>query len=237
MLPAKNAPAKGADTAAGGGADDGMKKLQDTIDGLAKGFTTGMNSLAARIQQMEETAKRGPVKTKKQADDADDDDDDDGDDNLEALTNAQLLKKIEARVLKIIKPALEQVDGVADAAVGKEMAEAVKQAAKDHPDFWEWKEEIAALAKKKPSLDPEELYTLVRNKNPDKAVELDGKAKKAAAKKKQDAGEDVDDEGEPRVPFGGLTPTSGRNRSAKKMNVAEAVEDAWQKTMGQSGIR
>ena len=106
----------------------------------------------------------------------------------------------------------------------------VNEARAKFKDFDEWKDEMVVQAKKAPGMDFEDMYTLVRIKNPDKAKEMDEKYK---------LGEFADTDGNQggnnnaKPPFGGGRPGSGGEEDASHdMDLKEAGEDAWEKTVG-----
>lgn len=149
-------------------------------------------------------------------------DDDGEEEDIDVLDNKGLVKHIEKRVKKVVEPALKRADDAEGAVHLRDLKEQVEKMASDHKDFWDWKEEMGALVKEHPDLSPRRLYSIARAENPKKAAEMD---KKYAEKKEESD-----------VPFGGLTPTSGRQRNAKRMNAADAAEAAWEATMSQFNI-
>lgn len=229
---------KGAGDGAGGSGNAGaldaatLTALKD-LPNLAKTVGQLGQGMAALNQQLAALKpKDAGGKGKKGKDAADDDEEGDP----ELMTNAQLLKKMAKMVEGAVKPVKEEGDAAAIEQFKKEFTAKIEAARAKHKDFDDWKDEMGALIKRSPDLEPEELYTLVRSANKKKAKELDAKLAKAEADA-EGADEEGEDEGEGKkkkgpLPFGGLTPTSGRSTpGGKKLSRAEAAEDAWRQTM------
>lgn len=214
------------DTKQGGGGNEDFKFGKEHADALkllpdlAKSLSTlqqgfkGLNDTVAALKagSLDASGKSGKGGKKGKEDDEDEDED------IEALDNKGLLKHISKRVGKIIEPAIKKADDAESVAHLNDLKQQVEKLAGEKKDFWDWKEEMGALVKEHPDLSPRRLYSLARAENPKKAAEMD---KKYA------------DDGDGEKPkFGGLMPTSGKNKNVKKMNASEAAEAAWQATMG-----
>ena len=140
---------------------------------------------------------------------------------------ARMLDKVRKEMIEPVSKELgSHKESVEEAAIGRQVLAAVD----DHKDFWDWKDEMIALGGRIPNATPEELYTLARTKNPDRATELDEKYKEAGKDEENEEGKKT-----PKGGFGGLTPTSGhRTVPNQRMNREQAVGNAWTETM--SGI-
>lgn len=146
---------------------------------------------------------------------------------LEDMNNAQLVDHIVERMTSELLPVIsEKIDGLDQKTTRSDLKGQVEKMQGDHEDFWQWQQEMTAIAKVHPDLPINRLYELARAENPDKVVEIDKKAeetKKAAEK----------EEGSKEPPFGGLTPTSGvtipDGEAAK--TIKEAAESAWDTAM------
>jgi hypothetical protein len=147
--------------------------------------------------------------------------DDDGEEAINDLDNNQLVKLVLGEVGKVIE---EKVSGVvkkvddtnqrfSDSEIKKQIVELGKK------DFFDWRDEMADIVKRNPGLQVSELYTLAREKNPEKAAELDTKYQE-----KKD-----DEDGS----FLSLMPTSGATPgdNDEKLTKEEASERAWQETI------
>lgn len=129
---------------------------------------------------------------------------------------------------KLLAGVDKKVDETSAELTKKEIASQIKELSTAHPDFWDWREEMAALVKSNPYLTPAQVFKLARIDNPEKVDELAKKYTKKDEKKGSDE-EDV---------FGGLMPTSGRSAKAgsKKLNAKEAASAAWDEIMGPFNI-
>lgn len=138
---------------------------------------------------------------------------------LNDLDNNQLVKLILGEVGKVLDEKVGKIGEKVDQTNSRLSTAEIKQQIIDlnAKDFFDWKDEMSALAKENPSLTPKQLYSLVRTDNPDKAAELDEKYRD-----KSD-----DDKGKK---FLGLMPTSGATMDAddEKLTAKEAGERAWE---------
>lgn len=155
--------------------------------------------------------------------------------SLETMNRAEFMQaifdKIEAMLDGKIEPLSKDIKNADEKASKKEIARQIKKAQEAHPDFWEWKEEMGAIANANPSLSVEDVYTLARTKNPDKVVEMDKKFKKGDEKKDE---EEEERKPNPDAPFA-LTPTSGVTiEGSEDMTKDDAAEAAWNKVVGTS---
>jgi hypothetical protein len=192
------------------------KALEDTLTTLAAGMKTtmdGINALSQRMDKSEEKEKEPEEKKIEYSD-------------LERLGRAEFLDVIVDKMRGIVKeevgPVGDRVAGVEKSQSTKDVQQQLKEVTEKHKDFWDWKAEIGEKIKTNNLLTAEEAYNLVRIDSPDKAKEMDEKYKADDDKK----------EVEPKrkdLPFGGLTPTSGKTAESEGMDGADAAEAAWDK--------
>jgi hypothetical protein len=154
--------------------------------------------------------------------------------SLETMSRGEFLEvifdKFEDMLDGKVKPLSDQITDVDDKTSKKELATQIKSAVKAHPDFWEWKDEMGAIANANPTLSVEDVYTLARTKDPERATELDEKFEKEKGDKDKDEGEER--EFNPDAPFA-LTPTSGvKVEGSENMTSDQAAEAAWDKVVG-----
>lgn len=197
------------------------KELSDTLKTLA----TGMTALSTGFGELKESL------VKKKEDD-DDDDSKSTFDDLETLDRRGFLDVIIKEVSKVVKtevaPVQTQVASLGEDANVTERRRQIAEVVHEHPDFWEWRDEIGAIAKENDTLSMQEYYTLARASDKEKAEKMD--------KKYYDKGDEKDEKKVKEPAFGGLTPTSGEIPEAERAkNKDDASEKAWQKVMGSSG--
>src|SRR5690606_20441390 len=135
-----------------------------------------------------------------------------------------------------VKPLSEQVRTVASHTQASTVAAEVKEVAAENKDFWEWQQEMLALAKQHPTLNPRRLYYLARSENPEKAQAMDKKYKSGSSEDGE-AGKEGDGQNKSKkipISFGGLTPsgaTGGRKSMQEKMAKSSAADKAWEETV------
>lgn len=150
---------------------------------------------------------------------------------LESMSRSDLLKYIEHRfgslVNQHLQPLQERVEQTSTTTERDRIQRQVNEAANKHPDFWEWRDEMQGLVQQYPDLTPEDLYTLAKTRNPEKAQQLQQKKQEAERSKQAE-------EQSKRPAFGGLTPTSGvRTSSSDRMSQKDAIESAWNDIMSE----
>lgn len=163
--------------------------------------------------------------------------------DLETMDRAQYAQFIVNKVVKEIGKVIEPVEARAQNAELTATAEAltrqVNATAEKYEDFWQWKDEIKALAKESPGLSPERLYKLARAENPDKAKDVDEKLAKEREKKGQTGDRQTQSrgtDGKFKVRFGGFTPNgSGGETGNRKMSPSEAASAAWDMVTAELG--
>lgn len=202
-----------------------FSKLESALEGLPRAVQDavmgGLREFAQEQQDNRAVAPKNP----------DPEPDPEPEPDLESMSRKELIaymeKKFGSTVEKALKPLKDNVDSTSAEAQRERINRQVNEAAQKHADFWEWTDEMRGKAKTHPSLSVEELYTLVRHENPEKAKQIDTKmAEKEADKKK---------ETQPETPrFGGLTPTSGtKTQKTEKMDSKTAAQAAWDEVMSQ----
>lgn len=210
-------------------------------------LNTGVSSLNEAISKLVKLAEArqsaAPVQTpvKSEEPDAGDDDDDiptEIDETaLEAMSRKDLISLIEKRIgghlgKNVIKPLMEKLDTLQNTTASKELTSDIKEFAAKTPDFWEWREEMAEIAKETNLTNPKRLYQLARQDHPDKAKQLDDKRKEEDDKKREAS------EGKKPKPktFGGLPPAGRQGDTrAKAPNWKDASEAAWEEAVAASG--
>lgn len=208
---------------------ESLKGLNEAIAGLPEGIQDSVSKgvQAAMAKAAKEVADR---KALEDQDDDDDDDDTAGDDDLEKMDRGQFANFIVGRLKKEVGKDFKELtrsnqETRLDAAKDKLQRQLAKLK-DDHPDFLEYKDDIARIAETHPDLSPEDLYTLAKAKNPAKREELEKKS--AEEKKKKEAEEHK----EQRARFAGFTPTSGSSGDKTgKMSQKDAAGSAWDETM------
>ncbi len=201
-----------------------LSKLQEAISSLPESVQKAViQGVRTASQESDETRARA------QAQKADEDEDEDlnsGEVDLEGLDRAGLVghisKNTENAIKRALKPLVEQLQTTSDAGEADRIRLDFRQAAGNHPDFLEWREEMGEIIKKHPELSAEDVFTLARSKDPEKAKEIEAKATKGKE----------EEENKVKKTFGGLTPTSGSS-TTKDTNKSpeEAANSAWEETM------
>lgn len=224
----------------GGGGDDGGNDGGNAGGGNEGGGGGGGEKVPAwaselvgefrKLTQMAEQARLerqnaannspAPVDPNEEEDDEETDPKD-----LELMDRADYAKHIINQVLKamnkqVVAPLNQRLNEVAASATRTDIQAAVKEAAGQNKDFWDWREEMQAIVQQPQyrTLSPIDLYHLARSRNMDKAQKLDAKynpkPKEAGAIRLK--------------PFGGLTPSqTGTGSRSRKMNGHEAADAAW----------
>lgn len=146
--------------------------------------------------------------------------------DLEAMTRAEFAEFITDRIKdSLVQPVEKRVAANEEQVTGRSVREEMKQAEQTHPDFWEWRDEMAGVARRYPDLTVEEVYVLAKSSSREKAEKIDAKLKKEAEEKAEAEGE----EGR-RERFGGLLPTSGRTTRSRRMDKQTAADKAWEQS-------
>lgn len=191
-----------------------MKNIQESMTGLAtsiQGMTKGFDSLDQRLKEIE---------------DLDEDDDKNKKfDSLESMSRKDFLAFTVDQIVEKISPEIkkthDRVDEMDNETRTSNVQSQIKHMEDNHPDFWDWKQEMGEVAKRNPTLNAQEVHQLARANDPKKADELDEKYKSEEDKDKDKL-----------VGFGGLTPTSGETKSSENMDKDDAAEAAWAKVFG-----
>ena len=157
------------------------------------------------------------------------------DDDIEDMSQTQLVNHMLSEVGKMFEGSKTELDGKIEkvnSETNKERAERiVSEFKRDHEDFDEWKPELKEIINATPGLSLGDAYLLARQKNPEKASEMDEKYPPASGKGSNE--EDSGNENEGRGKFGGMKPGSENNSEKKSdMTKEEASDDAWTETFG-----
>lgn len=195
---------------------ESMAETQKALKGLAGLSQQNMlqtKQTTASLDKLVESMKPKP-----------DDDDVVDDDDIEGFSNKDLISHVVKAVSEVVDSKVKASDKKQDDYASSQRKNALEKEIDEfkveHKDFMDWGSEIERKLNLHPSLGLEDVYSLVRNDNKDKAKELDEKyAEKEGDDKK--------------VVFGGLTPTSGQTPedSDKKLNKDEASSKAWEETL------
>lgn len=185
-----------------------FNQLVGTVSNLAQ----NMQTIQSSISQLTEAGNT-------------DDDEDAGDDDigtdLETISRADFAKHIVSTLNKQFNKQLEslneKIEKTSQNVEAVDTKTSLKEFSSQHPDFWDWKDELQGIVKETPGISIERAYRLARAENPDKARQLDEKHTPSDAGKKSK--------------FGGLTPTSGQTSKTTKMSSSDAAEAAWQDSM------
>ena len=212
------------------GAEARMEALEKAVSLIASGSQAtneGISALVAKIEGMASGNSRGD-----KGGDKGESKDDDEDVDLETMDRKQfanhLLGKLKGTVEGALQPLSERFGQLDEKIDGHTLGTTIKEFTKDHPDFFEWKDEIRALVKENPTLKPARLYTLARAENSEKAKRIDEKY--GLNKVSQDKGsEDKILSLFPRA--GSSTTKSGTG----KMSPKQAAAAAWDEVMSKLG--
>lgn len=155
-----------------------------------------------------------------------------GDDvDLETMDRKQfashILSQMKGVVEETLKPLGEKFGALDQKIDGTSLSIMIKEFQKDHPDFFEWKEEMRGLLKDNPTLTPARAYALARAENPEKVVKIDAKYGLGKDKSKPNGSDNILS----LFPQGGSATKSG----AGKMNPKQAAEAAWDQVMSSLG--
>lgn len=216
----------------GGGTDDGGGTL--TAASLRE-FMTGLEGIGKEFKELNGHIRSANANPQPQPAPDDDDGEGEGDEpaagdiDLDGMSRKDMLDLItnmNRRDLRtILKPIVQQLDQLSLNMTQNQLLGQIGNLSEKNKDYWDWKEEMKTLADQHPSLNPQEVYSLVRAKDPAKAADLDKKYNPAPKEEKR------------RPAFGGLQPNQG-GRSGEKpkaMSMSDALEDAWAKTMEKHG--
>ena len=200
--------------------DKAFIAMQDTIKGLALLVKQGQQNQTKFQETMTEKLKSLDTDDPKNKVIGDDDNDDD--DAINDLDNKKLVTLVLKEVGKVIDEKVGDLkknqDTITSRISNTEVEKQINELNK--PDILDWADEIKALSKASPNLTVSQLYTLVRQDNPDKAAELDKKYEK----------EEEKDEKKPE--FLSLMPTGGATvNTDEKLTKDEAKDKAWEQTL------
>jgi hypothetical protein len=161
-----------------------------------------------------------------------DDDDADDEPDVNSMDNKAFSTFLMKNVGKILETKLGEFNtkldgGLKEVRNGRARDE-IEKFRGDHKDLEDWGTEIAALSKQHPTLGIQQLYTLARTSDPDKAKTIDAKY---VEKKDEPNPED-----ERLTLFGGYRPSTGKTAGADgkeppKMTTSEALEKSWDEAL------
>ncbi|KKM65408.1 hypothetical protein LCGC14_1491570 [marine sediment metagenome] len=213
-----------------GAKDEGMAVVTKAMQDMAKAVSTSLQGVADSQTQLADQIAGMNKPANNVDDDAGNDDDDT---ELEHLSNRQLADHITKNILKgiektVVQPLQENIQGTREATDKQAAQQAVEKARDKYDDFNQWLPELEKVAKVSPELPIQDMYLLVRAKDPEKVKKITEEADKAKGGGKEKS------KGTGEV-FGGLTPTSGQTVENSKMTKKDAAESAWDKTVGHSG--
>lgn len=211
-----------------GGGQSGEEKVPSWANALL-GEIKQLNAFAATAAQQRQLEQQ----RQQQSTGSEDDDEDEGQPDpkeMELMSRADFGTHIVNQVLKavnkqVVGPLNQQMQELAASATRNDVQNAVKEAAAQHKDFWDWREEMLAIGGQPgfKQLPPASLYILARAQNAAKAKELDAKYNPKPAGN----GGPIRFKG-----FGGLTPSqTGTGSKSHKMNGTEAADAAWAETV------
>lgn len=177
-----------------------MSKAFQALPGqVAKAVEQGINTAVAQQQsaQQRQTKAEPKRETKPAVSESD----------IEKMSRTEfaryLMEQVTSGLDEKLQPFQESVQALSEMSHKDRLSMTFEQARGKFKDFDQWKDEMAALVERTGLTDPEDLYTLARSKNPDKAKELDEAAKAADKEIKQTSKE------APQKPsFLGLMPTN-----------------------------
>lgn len=227
---------------------DGDDKLAALAEGMTKAVGTFSEKIDGLTQRMDAIEQRGAQGPEDEDDDEDEDPEPDPDDDADPdlMTGKELLTRVEKGIDRRFK-GLEKRLGASDDRLSEAQARAQVDAAREKfPDFNEFTQEIADIARKQPTLPIDDMYYLAKARNPEKVAKVEAAQKKEASEKKvAEARKEADDERATaiegrRKAFGGLTPTSGKATENQRKSFDDASESSWQQHMegldvGQAG--
>jgi len=200
-----------------------VQETQETLRELTKSVAAlvdGMSGLTKRVDEITETRSASRPSEDEFAQFGD----------LEVLSRKDFMDVILKKMEKVLEDKLDGVTKEVSTVKAERESDLVrnqiKQAEKDHPDFWEWREEMKELVQRNPSLTAEDAYILARASNAKKAKEIDAKYTKEDKRE----GEEKEKKGTPS--FGGLTPTSGSTTDNDNLTKEDAAETAWRRVFG-----
>jgi len=211
--------------------DDGKGIPLDQIREILSPFGEQLQVLGDAFQTLKQEVTELKQGTKPEGQDTKTPDWDDHE--LESLSRKEFLGRIEDRIIskikeELVQPISQRLDSDKEEEIEREIREQLKQAEAQHPDFWEWKQEMADEVRKNPYLTPEDAYQLARIKNSQKADELDKKHKLGKYK------DENPDATKKKPVFGGLTPTSSTSdEESGRMKPKEAAERAYAEIFGE----
>ena len=217
--------AGGTDAGDKGGAPDWAQTLNGSVSELTNTMKQLMQAASVRQQEVNQQQQRGQTATPP------DDDDDDADpisaEQLELMSRAEFGSHLMKQLIKavnntVVGPINQRITELSTATTRQDIQGAVKELASANKDFYDWKDEMIALATEHKGLPPARLYALARAENAAKAQKLDAKynPKKPEGK----------------IRFGGFTPNaSGTGSKGQKMGAKQASDVAWAETVAALG--
>lgn len=219
-----------------------VKDLQETM----KGVGLGMQELVGMAKAARQTVQPA---TDDDGGEGEGDDEPEDEVDLEGLSRAQFAEVVTKKIInavnkQVVSPLSKKMNGIASQTQQSDLKRQVEITSTEkgddgqllRPDFWEWKDEMVALATQHPTLTPKQLYKMVREDDPEKLAKMEEKYKIGSKKPK---GDGDGTPGKIKISFGGFTPngpSGGRKSDAgTKMSPREAANSAWDETVKSMG--
>ncbi len=202
-------------------------QLNEAIKGLPESVQGAMKAAIREASGEARTAAAAAAK----AAEANIEDEPDPEVDVERLSRSELVshinRSLDKTIAKALKPVLDRLESTTTDVETDRVKREFEKAKDDHSDFMEWRDELQAMVTAHPDLSAERMYRLVRSENPEKAKEIDDKAKEKKDK------EDGEDNITPMRAFGGLRSTSGKSvENDGKKQPKDAAKSAWDQVMG-----
>jgi len=161
-----------------------------------------------------------------------DDDKQMSEDEFNEMKPSELMKHISKVVADVVEKKVDLVrkdmSSLSNDVTEKTAKQELQAFAKENPGLYHFVDEVKALIEETPGLSFERAYKLARAENPDKAKDVD-------AQIARESGKTDDEVKEKKLPFGGLTPTSGstvgEDGKEVKMTSDDAAAKAWEETL------
>lgn len=191
---------------------DMSKQLSELPKQVNQAVVSGIQeTISAAEEQRRAAAEQSSKPSKKERESVNEED-------LEGMSRSQFMQHIIEQISDVVDEAVAPLkDGLSatvESTQREKVAEKFEKARSQFKDFDEWKEEMAKLVEQHGYLDPDELYTLARSKNPEKAKQIDEKlAEEQKEQEEEQKGKGKESPDEDKPTFLGLMPTSGGEKS------------------------
>lgn len=190
----------------------GIKGMENTVNSLKQAVEQkGGNNGKQQDQEEEETIDEETINEMKPAD-----------------LMKMLTKVVTDTVQKQVDGVRKEVSSFRDDVTAKGTRAEIDAFAKENPALMHFVDEMKEIINEMPGISIKRAYALARSENPDKAKQVDAELAKESGK---------DPDAKPKLPFGGLTPTSGTNvgddGKPVQMTPQDAADKAWEETLSQ----